>query len=94
MRALAVAVLAFECEMGVAPSNATPWYQSCTAKALGSGAASIALDSIAFIPGGKEIEIEAETTARQISNLKGYRGIVPNNYGRGFLTSSGRVAHI
>jgi hypothetical protein len=74
---------------GVAPSNATPWYQTCTARALGSGAASIALDSVAFIPGGKEIEIGAETAARQIGNLKGYRGIVADNYGRAFLTSSG-----
>lgn len=26
---------------GIAPNNGTPWYQSCTAKALGSGALSI-----------------------------------------------------
>jgi hypothetical protein len=61
----------------VAPSNATPWYQTCTAQALGTGALSVGLDSIG-----------AETAARQIGNLNGYRGIVADQFGRKVLTSA------
>jgi hypothetical protein len=72
----------------VAPSNATPWYQTCTAQALGTGALSVGLDSIGLLPEGKAIEIGAETAARQIGNLNGYRGIVADQFGRKVLTSA------
>ena len=73
------------------PNNETPWYETCTGKAVLSGAKSIALDSIGFIPGGKDIEVGAESTARLVGNLKGCRRIVADNYGRAFLTSSGSM---
>jgi len=72
-----------------APSNATPWYKSCTAKALGSGALSIGVDALGFIPGEKDVqaavEIGSGTVARQIGNWNGYRGIVADQFGARFI---------
>ena len=72
-----------------APSNATPWYKSCTAQALGSGALSIGVDALGFIPGEKDVqaavEIGSGTVARQIGNWNGYRGIVADQFGARFI---------
>lgn len=67
----------------------TPWYKTCTAQALGNGLISEAIDSVGLIPGGKDIEIGAETIARQVGHMKGYRGIVADQYGRRVLTGAG-----
>jgi len=73
----------------LAPNNATPWYKSCTAKALGSGALSIGVDALGFIPGEKDVqaavEIGSGTIARQVGNWKGYRGIVADQFGARFI---------
>ena len=81
--------------MSHAPSNApnipTPWYKSCTAKALGSGVLSIGIDALGFIPGEKDVqaavEIGSGTVARQIGNWNGYRGIVADQFGARFIAS-------
>jgi RHS repeat-associated protein len=71
---------------GGAPSNTTPWYKSCTAQALFSGAGSIAIDSIGLIPEAegftKVFENEAGyQLARAVGNSAGYRGVVATQYG-------------
>ena len=40
------------CPAMKAPSNATPWYKTCTATALGKGLGSAALDAIGILPEG------------------------------------------
>jgi hypothetical protein len=37
---------------GPAPNNATPWYKTCTAQALGKGLGSAGLDAIGILPEG------------------------------------------
>jgi RHS repeat-associated protein len=74
---------------GSASSSGTPWYKTCIAKALGSGALSIGLDALGFIPGEKDVEAAVEigsgSVARQIGNWNGYRGIVADRFGARFI---------
>lgn len=73
----------------IATNSDTPWYKSCTAKALGGGALSIGIDALGFIPGEKDVqaavEIGSGTIARQIGNWNGYRGIVADQFGARFI---------
>jgi hypothetical protein len=79
-----------------APNNATPWYKSCTAQALGSGALSIGADALGFIPGEKDVqaavEIGSGTVARQIGNWNGYRGIVADQFGARYIAGASQTA--
>ena len=64
---------------------------SCIRRALGAGALSIGVDTLGFIPGEKDVQaavkIGSRTFARQIGNLKGYRGIVADQVGARFIAS-------
>jgi len=65
---------------GGAPSNATPWYKTCSAKAIGSGLLHIGIDAIGLIPEAegftKAFENEAGyQLARAVGNSAGYRGV-------------------
>jgi RHS repeat-associated protein len=71
---------------GGAPNNGTPWYKTCTAQALFSGAGSIAIDSIGLIPEAEGFTKVFENTAgyqlaRAAGNSAGYRGVVATQYG-------------
>jgi RHS repeat-associated protein len=71
---------------GPEPNNTTPWYKTCTAKALFSGAGSIAIDSIGLIPEAEGFTKVFENTAgyqlaRAAGNSAGYRGVVATQYG-------------
>jgi hypothetical protein len=78
-----------------APNNGTPWYQSCTAKAVGSGLLNVGVDALGFIPGEKDVqaavEIGSGTVARQIGNLNGYRGIVADQFGARYIASGSQT---
>lgn len=72
-------------------NNGTPWYKTCTAQALLSGAGSIAIDAIGLIPEAegvtKVFENEAGyQIARGVGNLAGYRGVVATQYGMKAVT--------
>jgi RHS repeat-associated protein len=74
-----------------APNNATPWYNTCTASALFSGAGSIAIDSIGLIPEAEGFTKVFENTAgyqlaRAAGNSAGYRGVVATQYGMRAVT--------
>jgi len=52
----------------------TPWYKTCTAKAIGSGLLHVGVDAIGLIP-------EGGLVSRAVGNLAGYRGIVATQQG-------------
>jgi RHS repeat-associated protein len=69
-----------------APNNETPWYKTCSAKAIGGGLLSIGIDAIGLIPEAegftKVFENEAGyQLARAVGNSAGYRGVVATQYG-------------
>jgi hypothetical protein len=71
---------------GIAPNNATPWYKTCSANAIGSGLLHIGIDAIGLIPEAegftKVFENEAGyQLARAVGNSAGYRGVVATQYG-------------
>jgi hypothetical protein len=64
----------------------TPWYKTCTANAVLSGAGRIGIDAIGLIPEAegvtKVFENEAGyQIARAVGNSAGYRGVVATQYG-------------
>ncbi len=68
---------------GSAPNNATPWYQSCTAKALGAGALHVGIDAIGLIP-------EAGGISRMIGHQAGYVGVVADQVGYRVVNAFGK----
>ena len=66
-----------------APNNATPWYQSCTAKALGAGALHVGIDAIGLIP-------EAGGISRMIGHQAGYVGVVADQVGYRVVNAFGK----
>jgi hypothetical protein len=68
------------CAPVVAPNNSTPWYKTCTAKALGKGAVNLGIDALGFLP-------EAGGVARVVGHQAGYVGKVADNLGKNMLTA-------
>jgi RHS repeat-associated protein len=52
----------------------TPWYKTCTAKAIGNGLLHVGIDAIGLIP-------EGGLVSRAVGNFAGYRGIVATQQG-------------
>jgi len=83
-----------------AANNATPWYETCTAQALFSGAGTIAIDAIGLIPEAEGFTKVFENTAgyqiaRAVGNSAGYRGVVATQYGmKAVAHGKGAVAAI
>jgi hypothetical protein len=67
----------------VAPSNGTPWYQSCTAKAVGSGLLNVGVDALGFIPGEKDVQAAVEIGSGTVA-----RACFINRYGLKLETSA------
>ena len=63
-----------------APDNDTPWYKTCTAKALGKGAVNLGIDALGFLP-------EVGGVARVVGHQAGYVGKVADNVGKNMLTA-------
>ena len=63
-----------------APNNDTPWYKTCTAKALGKGAVNLGIDALGFLP-------EVGGVARVVGHQAGYVGKVADNVGKNMLTA-------
>jgi len=55
-------------------SGGTPWYKTCTAKAIGTGLLHVGIDAIGLIP-------EGGLVSRAVGNFPGYRGIVATQQG-------------
>src|SRR5258708_1825655 len=68
--------IADRCGNSSAGNNAphTPWYKTCTAKAVGSGLLHVGIDAIGLIP-------EGGLVSRAVGNYAGYRGIVATQQG-------------
>jgi RHS repeat-associated protein len=71
--------------IGPGTTQQTPWYQTCTAKALAKGLASAGVDAIGLLPEGGLVKVAEKgiekAAARQIGNFAGYRGIVADQLG-------------
>jgi RHS repeat-associated protein len=52
----------------------TPWYKTCTARAIGNGLLHVGIDAIGLIP-------EGSVVARPLGNYFKYRGIVADQFG-------------
>ena len=64
-----------------AANNGTPWYHnSCITGALKSGAISVGVDALGFLP-------EAGGVARVVGHQAGYVGKVADNVGKNMLTA-------
>jgi hypothetical protein len=69
-------------------NNQTPWYHnSCITGALKSGAVSVGVDALGFLP-------EAGGVARVVGHQAGYVGKVADNVGKNMLTAGTKTAGV